>query len=220
MRFLSAVSLVLVSLALILGSASCATSETLNVSACCMGDSITYGFGCTPYGRYETTLQTLLNTLPNENWTIYNVGISGDSTAQMLARFNADVLSHSDCEYVFIWGGINDVLVGYDVSIPKANLQSMFTQAHDAGIKVVSLNVTPLNYYLWTPAKRAAIKSINAWIAMTATDIDYKIDIYSVLEDPDNPDYLDPAYTDDGLHLNCDGYDLTADVVFHDVTWP
>ena len=111
-------------------------------------------------------------------------------------------------------GGINDVQLGYDVSIPKANLRSMFTEARNAGIKVVSLNVSALNY-LWTPTKRAAIENINAWIASTAINIDYKIDIYSVLEDPDNPDCLDSACTNDGLHLNCPGYDLTANVVFH-----
>lgn len=214
-------SLVLLSLAVILGSASRATSEKPNVSVYCIGDSITYGLGCSPAGMYETTLQSLLDTLPLESWTVYNKGIGGNTTAQMLARFNTDVLSHSDCEYVLIWGGINDVGAGYDISIPEANLQAMFTQAHNAGIKVVSLNVSPLNYQ-WTPTKRAAIKNINAWIAHTAINIDYKVDVYSALAipDPNNPGYdeLNPAYTIDGVHLTCTGYDLTANVVFH-VTW-
>ena len=218
MRLIRAIGLLLLSFALIIGSAACATTETIDISAYCIGDSITFGLGCES-GGYEATLQTLLKTRANENWTIYNLGVCGDTTSGMLARFSTDVLSHPDCKYVFIWGGINDVQLGYDVLVPEANLQSMFTQAHTAGIIVVSLNLIPLNY-MWTPTKRAAIKAINAWIAETATDVDYRIDVYSVFEDPDDPGHLNSAYTTDGLHLNCSGYNLVAKVVFQGVMWP
>jgi acyl-CoA thioesterase-1 len=177
-----------------------------------IGDSLTYGYP--GFNEYESQLELLLG---GGSWNVMNEGVNGDLTAQMLSRFNEDVIGHAP-EYVLVWGGINDVQVGYDVSIPESNLQSMFTAAHNAEIVVVSLNIAPLDY-LWTPTKRAAIDTINAWILGNATDIDFRIDIYDILEDPQNAgSILDLYDCGDGLHLSAEGYDAVACAVY-DVIW-
>ena len=65
---------------------------------------------------------------------VVNEGIGGNITAHMLARFGTDAVDQEP-DVVIIWGGINDVLFhGTPGSSIEANLQAMYTQAHNAGI--------------------------------------------------------------------------------------
>ncbi len=158
------------------------------VAAYCMGDSITYGVGC-EVSSYENTLHTLLKaSYPNDTWTLYNEGVGGETTAQMLARFYTGVTSHPDCKYVLIWGGINDIMGGANVSLIESNLQSMYSLAHAAKIKVVALYLTPTSWC--TPTMEVKLKTINSWIQSTAQYIDFRLDVYTLLEDPDLPPVL------------------------------
>jgi lysophospholipase L1-like esterase len=181
----------------------------------CVGDSITLGLGCPPvnppatYTGYPSSLQTLLNTLPREQWAVYNNGVAEDTTTKMLARFETEILDHSDCEYVIVLGGINDILQGVSTATICSNLQQMFTLAHAAGINVVALCITPGDETLVSD-----IDPVNSWILNTAVDVDYVIDTYTLLEDHANPDHLLPAYSSDGLHPSCAGYAAIAHAIY------
>lgn len=176
-----------------------------------MGDSMT-NFGTYPttiIDRYEFQLKSLLGS----GWTVYNRGKSGTKTSDMLSRFNTDVIAPGNANVVIIWGGLNDVR--WDVApIPtiqdtKDNLQSMYNLAHNAGIKVIAIGLTPFkgcnnwtgSAYGETFLNRCA--QINNWIQNEATNIDYKIMPYSLLEDTENSDTLKAIYDyGDHLHLS------------------
>ena len=53
----------------------------------------------------------------------------------------------------------------------------------------------------------------------TATDIDYRIEVYSLLEDPQNPDALLPAYdSGDHLHLSNAGGVVIGQAIYDAIT--
>ena len=170
----------------------------------CMGDSLTFSEN---YGK-------TLNYLLGSTWNVIDKGISGNTTTQMLARFTTDI--HSDASYVIIWGGINDIGGGASVATIESNLQSMYTLAHNSGYKVVAVNISPSG----TGGTSADKLAVNAWIASTATNVDYRIDVYSVLNNPGNNGALLATYNSgDNTHLSSAGYIVVANTIYSGVTW-
>jgi uncharacterized protein (TIGR02145 family) len=188
---------------------------TLNTSTVyCMGNSITAA------GRYENVLNSLLGV----SWGVVNLGITGQTTAQMLARFTQDVIMPGDAKYVIVLGGVNDVRLDRTAPQIEPNLQSMYTAAHNAGIKVVAVSILPFKNFKgdkpWTAEKQAVLDDVNAWISTTAVHADYKVNAYAALEDPVNPDCLLPAYdSGDGLHPSWAGQIVLANAIYHAVSW-
>ena len=170
-----------------------------------MGDSLTAD------GTYPNQVGLLLGNL----YGISNKGIGGQNTTQMLARFATDITNHADCKYVVIFGGTNDI-AGSSVATIESNLQAMYTVAHNAGIKVVALTITPRGY---TGQNQTNLLAVNAWILNAAINIDYKIDAYTLLNDPNNTGNLNFYYdSGDHLHLNSYGYTLLGNAVFNGVS--
>ncbi|KKP94780.1 MAG: Lipolytic protein G-D-S-L family [Candidatus Moranbacteria bacterium GW2011_GWD2_36_12] len=154
-----------------------------------MGDSLSNN-------TYETSLETLLGT----SWNVNSYGVGGNTTTQMLARFSSDVVV-ADAEYVVVLGGINDVLASISAATIESNLQAMYTAAHNNGSKVVAVTITPFKTHTsWTSGFQTVVDTVNTWIMNTATDVDYKIDAYSALENPSVPDTLLASY--DGTVAN------------------
>ena len=170
------------------------------------------GNSLTEYGFYPNRIDSLLGP----KWTVVNRGISFNTTSQMLSRFEYDITSHKDCGYVVVMGGTNDVTVLTPSTTITANLQSMYTAAHNSGIKVVALTITPRS----TNAGQLNIQQqVNSWIKNTAINIDFIVDPYTTLANPINPTELRPSYTTDGLHMTYEGYKVLADYVYSHVTW-
>jgi acyl-CoA thioesterase-1 len=169
-------------------------SLVADYSVYCIGDSLTHYYWPGQSG-----------TLLGPSYTVVNKGVDGNTTQMMLDRFNADVLAH-DADCVVVWGGINDVGRGYDVSLIEDNLQSAYTQAHNAGIKVVAITISPFISQGYLANK----KTVNLWIMNTAANVDYRVDVYPLLEDPNTPDAMRPDYTVDGEHLNSAGGAVVA----------
>lgn len=174
----------------------------------CMGDSLTN------WGYYETRLNGLLGT---HNWIVVNKGVSGNTVIQMAARFTADILNHYP-NYTIIWGGTNDVSGGTSAATIESNLQAMYTAAHNAGIRVIALTISPRGGL--TVPQRTVLNTVNAWILSTPSGVDYVVDDYAVLDDPANPGFLLPAYdSGDGLHLTVAGYNIVADTIYAGVAF-
>ncbi|MFA5108965.1 MAG: GDSL-type esterase/lipase family protein [Patescibacteria group bacterium] len=180
-----------------------------------IGDSLT---------AFNTTNHAYLNSLLSllgKKWNGNNFGIGGNYTAQMLARFNDDILSNLDAEYVIIWGGIVDVIYDVDNTAIESNLQAMYTAAHNTGLKVVALTLSPFKGSSgYTSGRLANLQTINTWIKNTATGIDYVVDTYPVLMDPAIADTLLSAYDyGDNLHLSVAGLDAIGLAIYNEVTW-
>ena len=174
-----------------------------------MGDSITAN------GEYQITLDSLLN----QQFNIVNFAIRGDLTADMLARF--PVIANASPDYVIILAGITDIS-GNDLTVAEVetNLEAMYTEAHNAGIKVIALTMTPFKGNTnWTPEKQSEEDEINAWIP-TAANVDFVIDTYSGLVDPSNPNHLLPQYDDSNhVHPTKAGQDEMAELIYSGVNF-
>jgi lysophospholipase L1-like esterase len=173
----------------------------------CMGDSLT------ETGVYEAELSSLLGP----DWSTINLGRSGDKTSDMVTRFQAEVIDSGDAAYVIIWGGVVDLF--YDTAEDtESNLQAMYTMAHNAGIKVVAVNIIPLNDISADNKKK--LLEINSWIKITATNVDFVADVYTNIEDPNNPGNILPAYdAGDHVHLSDAGYTMVAQTIYGEVEW-
>ena len=103
----------------------------------CIGDSIT-GVYYHSGGRraYSEMLQLALQQLyPQTKLSVYNAGISGDTTTGGLKRLDRDVLAHKP-HLVTIMFGMND-LVGTPVEVFKKNLREMIARCQKGGAEVV-----------------------------------------------------------------------------------
>jgi acyl-CoA thioesterase I len=141
--------------------------------------------------------------MPNTFQTI-NAGVSGDSTAMMLARFQAEVIDASpQVGVVVIDGGINDwVRESTEGPVSVANVAAMASMAKAAGIKVIiaSLMLEP-----YPPPSVDEINSFNdALVALCASEGYLYADYRDVMLLADGTQDLS-LYVD-GLHPNAAGY--------------
>lgn len=97
-------------------------NDSLNATTAFMGDSITQFW-----------------RLPD-----HNLGISGQTTAQMLDRFSADVLGHG-FKRVVILGGTNDISFHQSLSNVSLNLDTMAAMARRSGMEVVLCTLPPIS---------------------------------------------------------------------------
>jgi len=96
-------------------------NDSLNSTTIFMGDSIT------------------------QYWQLpeHNAGVAGQTTVQMLDRFNADVLGHG-FKRVVILGGTNDIRLQQSPSTVLLDLDAMGTMAQAAGIEVILCTLPPI----------------------------------------------------------------------------
>jgi len=140
---------------------------------------------------------------------LINKGISGETTPQMLDRFEADVLSLNP-EGVIILAGINDIAqnTGYiSVSEIFDNVVFMTNLAKKNNIRPVLCSVLPANELTWRPEiKPAAIViELNQKIKnyCKESNIVY-LDYFSSMVGKKNE--LRSELTSDGVHPNKEGY--------------
>lgn len=163
-----------------------------------LGDSITHGGGVMsiPPGMTIYDWETY-SPVP-----IKNIGFSGNTTAEMLDRFERDVLPFSP-RVLVIMGGVNDYRAGTFGSTTVANLAAIRDKCDAYGIVPVFVTPTPINPHLM--ASRAQIETppsdwqthqayVNRWIMSQP----HAIDVASALADGQG--LLREDYTTDGLH--------------------
>jgi lysophospholipase L1-like esterase len=144
-----------------------------------------------------------------------NRGIGGQTTAQMLGRFRADVVALRP-RVVVIHAGTNDVAGNTGPTTPEAienNLASMADLARAGGIRVVLAALLPVSddkAAVQTKERPPeALRNLNRWMAEYAArnGLVY-LDYWTALAD--GRGMLAPALTDDGLHPNAAGYAVMA----------
>lgn len=96
----------------------------------CFGDSLTAGVGANPGEDIASRLGAALGR------AVVNAGVSGDTTADALARVAADVLVHRPGIVVVCLGG-NDFLRGIPVETAGENLGAIVRAIHQSGAMVV-----------------------------------------------------------------------------------
>lgn len=171
-----------------------------------MGDSITDN-----WYRFDQDFFTDNNYLGR--------GISGQVTAQMLARFRTDVINHKP-EYVVILAGTNDIAMnqGY-VSLDHIfeNIVSMAELAKANKIKVVLGSILPADRYSWSweiSSERAveSIRELNDRLQAYAKANGHKYaDYFSVMDDGNRA--MKVEYQKDPVHPNLEGYKVMEEVI-------
>jgi acyl-CoA thioesterase-1 len=110
----------------------------------CFGDSLTAGHGAPAGHSYPDYLQHLLDSR-GYHYRVLNMGISGDTTKDAVARLSNVLAAHPVLAVVEIGG--NDVLRGLPITATRANLDHIITALQQAGIKVALAGITlPPNY--------------------------------------------------------------------------
>ncbi|MDD4802233.1 MAG: GDSL-type esterase/lipase family protein [Syntrophomonas sp.] len=123
------------------------------IKVVCLGDSITWGF---PYGPEYSWVKMLADVLKGE---VINQGINGNTTSDMLARFNRAVINAKPT-HVIIMGGANDVICQESFEQIVFNIQSMTEKALENGIKVIMGTPPPID----EPEPERRLKRIREWI--------------------------------------------------------
>jgi lysophospholipase L1-like esterase len=167
------------------------------------GDSITAGYGATPYSFY---LQQLFDA-QGCNVTMINEGKNSETTVDGVGRIGS-VLSTHQPHYILIMEGANDARSGIGSGTVAANLGSMMDQSGAAGAIPVVSTITPNTE--GGSENRAIPDTYNPAIASAAGSRGVTlVDSYSALAG-DNWD----AYNWDGLHMTNSGQQVIANQFF------
>jgi lysophospholipase L1-like esterase len=211
------------------------------------GDSITDGACSTvdTNNRWPDHVAERLQAEGHPDVAVVNEAYSGDRVltngmgTNALSRFDMSVLSHPRVSTVVMMMGINDIgWPGKDAITPSdpeptaedviAGYKQIIQRAHDHGIRFVGVTLTPFidtfkglptsGYY--TPEKEKIREAVNDWIRANKT-AEGLIDFDKLLEDPNNPKHINPAYDcGDHLHPNDAGYQAMAKAVDLSVLTP
>jgi acyl-CoA thioesterase I len=107
-----------------------------------LGDSLTQGYGLLSHQSLPAQLQRLFDAR-GMNIEVRNAGVSGETSAQGLRRFDA---STTDADGVLIQFGGNDMLQGRSPAAIEADLLELVTRAKKRGIWVglVGMKAPPM----------------------------------------------------------------------------
>lgn len=146
----------------------------------------------------------------------FNRGISGQVTAQMLLRFQEDVINlHPDV--LVLKAGINDIAENagaYDQEKTLNNIKSIVQLAKANKVKVVLCSVLPANRFVWRPALTPANKVIDLNTALQAyakvENVMY-LDLYTAVVDDQKG--MKSVFANDGVHPTVEGYKVLEPLV-------
>ena len=127
---------------------------------------------------------------------LHNAGISGNTTAQMLARFNRDVAAYHP-EMLLLQGGSNDVDRGVPQATIISHLKSIVHAAQARGIYVILITIPPEGSSTYA----RTINSVNsAIVGLARSERAWSIDIHKVLSTARGT--FQAKYTADGIHFS------------------
>lgn len=175
-----------------------------------MGDSITYYWG--PGQQGDSDAFTV-----HANWI--NKGVYGETSGQMLARFQGDVIAQSPA-MVHILAGTNDVYPGWVLCggvqnvDTCGNIKAMVAMSRSAGIQVLLGTIPPwgpgdaAKGFDPSPERYTRINQLNQWIEQFSADNQLTVvDYHSLLVSSDGNTYV-PDLTVDGIHPSPKAYGL------------
>ena len=136
---------------------------------------------------------------------VRNAGAPGETTTQMMARFDTDVAAYSP-QVVFMAGGTNDIGAGTALSTIQANFVSFVTECRAINARPVFCTVSPSGSA--SPTNRSQqIARLNQWILDYAAEnyIDV-VDFYAALVDATTGSFVTAYNSGDNIHPSEAGY--------------
>lgn len=145
------------------------------------------------------------------------IGISGQTSSQILQRMRSDVLPLLP-KKVIILCGTNDIAgndAPYNETLVVCNIRTMCELAREKGIEPIVCSVTPSNYFFWNSSSgdpSAKIKALNKRIKAYAASAGIRyVDYHSALDN--GAGALKTEYSKDGCHLTEAGYNKMEQIV-------
>ena len=186
----------LLSLAILLcGLSACSKPESAlpaQTTVLILGDSLTQGVGASaPEHAYPALLRQ------QTGWNIVNGGVSGNTSAQALARLPALLQQHQPKLVIISIGG-NDFLQRLSNSDTRANIQQSIRLSQQSGAQVLLVAVPEL-----TLAAAVGHPNDHAMYAALA-----KEERVYLLEDAWSDVLADEALRSDAVHANNAGYQV------------
>nr|WP_283103684.1 GDSL-type esterase/lipase family protein [Shewanella gelidii] len=156
------------------------------------GDSLTAGVGASTGKDYPSVLAQM------SGLEVINAGVSGETTAEGLRRFESQLVESKPQLVILLEGG-NDILRNHDLKQTEHNLSKMIAIAQRLDIAVLLVAVPQKNMFL-TPAplyQQLAEK--------------YQIPL---LEEVLSELLRQPGLKSDSIHLNDAGYQRLAETIY------
>lgn len=180
------------------------------------------------------TITALFFSCAPRNVTVFNKGVAGNSTSDLVRRLGTDVLALQP-DIVIVMGGTNDMVNSRKLSSYQtfnANYQSIIEKLKAQNISVVIMNLLPvdttylfqrhdLNAFDQWPNEK--IDSANQLVHKIAVDHDlFFIDANLTFKERNSPSKdssslimnLKNSGKEDGIHPTREGYMLIANMVF------
>lgn len=168
----------------------------------CFGDSLTAGYGAPTGHSYPDYLQHLLDSR-GYHYRVLNMGISGDTTKDAVARLPNVIAAHPAIAVVEIGG--NDALRGLPITATSAYLDHIIATLQRAGIKVALAGITlPPNY------GQDYIHAINQTYAQAAKKFHVPLLPFIYIHVYKVPGTIQP----DGIHATAKGNALVAKNIY------
>ena len=158
-----------------------------------LGDSLTYGYGAPPEAAYPVRLAAITG------WTVVNGGVSGDTSAQALARLPA--LLKRAPKLVLLGIGGNDFLRRVLESDTRRHIGETIAAVQGAGVSLV-LIAEP------KPSLGALVGSLSDHPLYAGLAEKYRVPLFA---DGWSRILSDGALKSDAIHANAEGYALFAE---------
>ncbi len=138
----------------------------------------------------------------------YNRGVGGETTTDMLARFDTDITpiigggpTAAAAKYCIIQGGINDIIASAALATIQSNILAMAASAVTSGAIPVLCTITPFLAADSDPVKEAVRVAFNDWVWTAGYHV---LDLATVVADPYRPSSLrrdSSGWYGDGTHF-------------------
>ena len=186
-------------------SAAAAPAETASPhpKVVVLGDSLTAGLGLTEAQAYPALLQEKLRA-GGYDWDVVNAGVSGDTSAGGLERFDW-AMNQSNVRIVILELGANDGLRGLPIAQMRRNLAAIIerAQAKHVAVLLAGMEAPPNFGREYTVSFRQVYRDLAK---------QYKVPLVPFLLDKVAGDpSLNQA---DGIHPNPQGARIVADTVW------
>jgi lysophospholipase L1-like esterase len=164
---------------------------------CVFGDSITYGESDYKIGGWVNQLRLFFNNNFEEDISVYNLGISGDNSSDLLSRFDQEAKIRKP-DFVLFAIGINDIPHGkkvVEISKSQENFLKLIEISKSRGYNIAFVGLTPVDEkILKSYRKMADVLKYNQLIQQICNK--QGIDFIPILE------FISLTDLADGLHLN------------------
>lgn len=194
-----------------------------------LGDSTTIGPSLAAWPNADVNKAISVNTMRGDSYPTYaalasdgrwrevaNAGIGGNTSAQMLARFQADVID-AGATGVVVLAGMNDAGTFTLLSTYAANMTAIAQAAVKAKIAPIFVTVTPSTNGTTQSdglKRRQFITTYNAWLANFCAANNYPlINVHDALVNTTDGSLAAAYDAGDGVHQNYAGRQVVGSIV-------